>query len=68
MVEHVLKGLLEAQAFISFAGQSEYRAANHDAANENHRSDRFKEGYQDFLVGFERKPYPSAEGLRIFSA
>jgi hypothetical protein len=23
-----------------------------------------EEGYQDILVGFERKPYPSVEGLR----
>ena len=38
VVEHVLKGLLEAQAFISFPRQSKYRAANHDAANETQRS------------------------------
>ena len=63
-VEKFLRGFLEAQAFIS---KPENKAAviktvavkmkiGDPAAAE--------EGYQDMLIGIERKPYPSVEALR----
>lgn len=63
-VENVVKSLLEAQAFItnpanrSIVIQTMMRQMKlNDAA-------ALEEGYQDLLVGFEKKPYGSVQALR----
>lgn len=64
IVEGVLKGMIEAQAFITMPANRltvletirRYMKLNDPATLE--------EGYQELLVGYERKPYVSLEGLR----
>jgi ABC-type nitrate/sulfonate/bicarbonate transport system substrate-binding protein len=64
VVEHVLKGLLEAQAFISFAANRNIALQTMMRQMKLNDPAMLEEGYQDLLVGFEKKPYASAEGLR----
>ena len=64
VVENVVRGLLEAQAFISFPANRNIvlRAMmHHMKLNDLAILD---EGYQNLLVGFEKKPYGSADALR----
>ena len=63
-VEKFLRGFLEAQAFIS---KPENKAAViKTVAVKMKISDpaAAEEGYQDMLIGIERKPYPSVDALR----
>jgi len=64
IVEGVLKSLLEAQAFISL--QANRGVVLQTMMHHMKISDPtiIEEGYQDLLVGFEKKPYGSIEGLR----
>jgi len=64
VVESVLKSLLEAQAFVAAAANK--NSVLQTMARQMKITDPtvLEEGYQDILVGFERKPYPSADGLR----
>jgi NitT/TauT family transport system substrate-binding protein len=64
VVEHVLKGLLEAQAFISFPANRNIVLQTMMQQMKLNDPVILEEGYQDLLVGFERKPYGTAEGLR----
>jgi ABC-type nitrate/sulfonate/bicarbonate transport system substrate-binding protein len=64
VVEHVLKGLLEAQAFISFPANRNIVLQTMMRQMKLNDLAILEEGYQDLLVGFEKKPYASAEGLR----
>jgi NitT/TauT family transport system substrate-binding protein len=64
IVEKFVRGMLEAQAFISFPSNKNAviktvvsRMKITDAAVAD-------EGYQDLLLGLEKKPYPSLEALR----
>ena len=64
VVEAVLKGMFEAQAFIAtpanrhevFQSMARHMKLNDLAVLE--------EGYQDLLIGLEKKPYAAEEGLR----
>lgn len=64
VVESVLKSLLEAQAYI--ASPANKSVVVQTLARQMKITDPsvLEEGYQDLQVGFERKPYPSVEGLR----
>jgi len=64
IVENVLKALLEAQAFV--AAPANKHVVLQTMARQMKITDPtvLEEGYQEILVGFERKPYPSLEGLR----
>ena len=64
IVEKFLRGMLEAQAFIASPGNKNaviktimiYMKLTDPAAAE--------EGFQDLMLGIEKKPYPSVEALR----
>jgi len=63
-VEAVLKAMFEAQAFISAPGNRNtvlQIMARHMKLNDSALLD---DGYQDLLVGLERKPYAALDGLR----
>jgi len=64
VIEAVLKGLFEAQAFIS--APSNRNAVIQTMMRHMKLSDPavLEDGYQDLLVGLEKKPYVAAEGLR----
>jgi len=64
IAEQVLKSFLEAQAFIGVPANKSIVLQT--MARQMKISDpaALEEGYQDLQVGFERKPYPSLEGLR----
>ena len=64
IVENVLKALLEAQAFV--AATANKNIVLQTMARQMKLTDPtvLEEGYQEILFGFERKPYPSVEGLR----
>ena len=64
VVEGMLKGLIEAQAFITLPHNR--GAVLQTMAQQMKLNDpvTLEEGYQDLLVGFERKPYGTPEGLR----
>lgn len=64
IVENVLKSLLEAQSFI--AATANKNVVLQTMMRQMKISDPavLEEGYQEIQVGFERKPYPSVEGLR----
>jgi len=64
IVESVLKSLLEAQAFIAAAANK--HSVLQTMARQMKITDPtvLEEGYQEILVGFEKKPYPSIDGLR----
>ena len=64
VVENVIKSLLEAQAFITFSANRNVviqTMMRHMKLNDTAILD---EGYQDLLVGFEKKPYGSVDALR----
>jgi NitT/TauT family transport system substrate-binding protein len=64
IVENVVKALLESQAFITFPANRSVviqTMMHHMKLNDLAVLD---EGYQDLLVGFEKKPYGSADALR----
>jgi ABC-type nitrate/sulfonate/bicarbonate transport system substrate-binding protein len=64
VVEAVLKALLEAQAFIS--APANRNAVIKTMMRQMKLNDLtiLEEGYQDLLIGLERKPYAAIEGLR----
>ena len=64
VVEHVLQGLLEAQAFISFPANRTIVLQTMMRQMKLNDPVALEEGYQDVLVGFEKKPYVSVDGLR----
>jgi NitT/TauT family transport system substrate-binding protein len=64
VVENVVKGLLEAQAFISSPANRNVVLQTMMRQMKLNDPVTLEEGYQDLLVGFEKKPYGSAEGLR----
>ena len=63
-VEHFLRAMLEAQAFI--AAQSNKNTVMRTVMNHMKITDAgvAEEGYQDLLLSLEKKPYPSLEALR----
>lgn len=64
VVENVIKSLLEAQAFITSPAHRNVviqTMMRHMKLNDTAILD---EGYQDLLVGFEKKPYGSVDALR----
>ncbi|HEY7217248.1 MAG TPA: ABC transporter substrate-binding protein [Candidatus Binatia bacterium] len=64
VVENVIKSLLEAQAFITSPAHGNVviqTMMRHMKLNDTAILD---EGYQDLLVGFEKKPYGSVDALR----
>ena len=64
VVENVVKALLESQAFITLPANRSVviqTMMHHMKLNDLAVLD---EGYQDLLVGFEKKPYGSADALR----
>ena len=64
VVEGMLKGLLEAQAFISLPANRSIVLQTMMQQMKLNDPITLEEGYQDLLVGFERKPYGTPEGLR----
>jgi NitT/TauT family transport system substrate-binding protein len=64
VVEAVLKGFLEAQAYI--AAPANRRAVIQTIMRHMRLSDPavLEDGYQDLLIGLEKKPYAAVEGLR----
>jgi NitT/TauT family transport system substrate-binding protein len=64
IVEGVLKSLLEAQAFISFPANRSVVLQTMMHHMKITDPTVLEEGYQELLVGFEKKPYGSIEGLR----
>ena len=64
VIEAVLKGLFEAQAFIS--APSNRNAVIQTMMRHMKLNDPtvLEDGYQDLLIGLEKKPYVAAEGLR----
>lgn len=64
VVEGMLKGLLEAQAFISLPANRNIVLKTMMQQMKLNDPAILEEGYQDLLVGFERKPYGTPEGLR----
>ena len=64
IVESVLRSILEAQAFVA-AAANKYSVLQ-TMARQMKITDPtiLEEGYQEILVGFEKKPYPSIDGLR----
>jgi ABC-type nitrate/sulfonate/bicarbonate transport system substrate-binding protein len=64
VVENVVRSFLEAQAFISFPANR--KAVVQTMMHHMKLTDPaiLEEGYQDLLIGFEKKPYPSEEALR----
>ncbi len=63
-VEHFLRAMLEAQAFI--AAPTNKNAVMKTVVNHMKITDAgvAEEGYQDLLLSLEKKPYPSLEALR----
>jgi ABC-type nitrate/sulfonate/bicarbonate transport system substrate-binding protein len=64
VVENVLKALLEAQAFIALPANRNTVLQTMMRQMKLNDLATLEEGYQDLLIGFERKPYGSAEALR----
>ncbi|HWH76778.1 MAG TPA: hypothetical protein VNT76_05380, partial [Candidatus Binatus sp.] len=64
VVEAMLKGMLEAQAFIAFPANRSVVLKTMMQQMKLNDPITLEEGYQDLLVGFERKPYGTPEGLR----
>ncbi|MSP41122.1 MAG: ABC transporter substrate-binding protein [Deltaproteobacteria bacterium] len=64
IVENVLKSLMEAQAFVGAAANKHIVLQTMARQMKIADPTVLEEGYQEILVGFERKPYPSVEGLR----
>jgi len=64
VAEGMLKGLIEAQAFITLPANRSIVLKTMMQQMKLNDPITLEEGYQDLLVGFERKPYGSAEGLR----
>ena len=64
VVEKVLRSLLESQAFIAFPVHRSTVLQTMMRQMKLNDPAILEEGYQDLLVGFEKKPYVSAEGLR----
>jgi ABC-type nitrate/sulfonate/bicarbonate transport system substrate-binding protein len=64
VVEGVIKGLLEAQAFITLPANRNIVLQTMMRQMKLNDPVTLEEGYQDLLVGFEKKPYGNAEGLR----
>ena len=64
VIEAVLKGLFEAQAFIS--APSNRNAVIQTMMRHMKLNDPtvLEDGYQDLLIGLEKKPYVAADGLR----
>jgi ABC-type nitrate/sulfonate/bicarbonate transport system substrate-binding protein len=64
VVESVLKGFLDAQAYI--AAPANRRAVIQTMMRHMKLSDPtvLEDGYQDLLIGLEKKPYAVVEGLR----
>jgi NitT/TauT family transport system substrate-binding protein len=64
VIEAVLKGLFEAQAFIT--APANRSAVIQTMMRHMKLSDSavLEDGYQDLLIGLEKKPYAAAEGLR----
>lgn len=64
IIEAVLKGLFEAQAFIS--APANRNAVIQTMMRHMKLSDPavLEDGYQDLLIGLEKKPYVAVEGLR----
>jgi len=64
VAEYMLKGLIEAQAFISLPANRSIVLQTMMQQMKLNDPITLEEGYQDLLVGFERKPYGTPEGLR----
>ena len=64
IVESVVKSLLEAQSFIAAPANKNFVLQTMAGQMKIADPTVLEEGYHDILVGFERKPYPSVEGLR----
>jgi len=64
IVENVVKSLLEAQSFIATAANKNIVLQTMARQMKISDSSILEEGYQEILVGFERKPYPAVDGLR----
>ena len=64
IVENVVKSLLEAQSFIATAANKNIVLQTMARQMKISDSSILEVGYQEILVGFERKPYPSVDGLR----
>jgi NitT/TauT family transport system substrate-binding protein len=64
VVENVVRSLLEAQAFIAFPANRNTVLQTMMRQMKLNDPAVLDEGYQDLLVGFEKIPYASAEGLR----
>jgi NitT/TauT family transport system substrate-binding protein len=64
VVEGALKSFLEAQALIAVPENKNIVLQVMSRHMKITDPTVLEEGYQDLLVGFEKKPYPSVEGLR----
>jgi ABC-type nitrate/sulfonate/bicarbonate transport system substrate-binding protein len=64
VVENVVKSLIEAQAFITFAANRNIVMQTMMRQMKLNDMAMLEEGYQEVLVGFEKKPYGSADALR----
>ena len=64
VVENVVKALLEAQVFITNPANRNVVMQTMTRQMKLNDMAILEEGYQDLLVGFEKKPYGSAEALR----
>ena len=64
VAEGMLKGLIEAQAFITLPANRSIVLKTMMQQMKLNDPITLEEGYQDLLVGFERKPYGTPEGLR----
>jgi ABC-type nitrate/sulfonate/bicarbonate transport system substrate-binding protein len=64
VTEYMLKGLIEAQSFISLPANRNSVLQTMMQQIKLNDPITLEEGYQDLLVGFERKPYGTPEGLR----
>ncbi len=63
-VEKFLKGMLEAQAFIASPGNKNAVIKTVMVHMKLTDPVAAEEGYQDLMLGLEKKPYPSVEALR----
>jgi NitT/TauT family transport system substrate-binding protein len=64
VVENVVRALLEAQAFVSSAANRNIVMQTMMRQMKLNDLAILEEGYQELLVGFEKKPYGAPEGLR----
>lgn len=64
VVEGMLRGLIEAQAFITAPANRPIVLQTMMQQMKLSDPITLEEGYQDLLVGFEKKPYGTPEGLR----